>query len=370
MNGSTLKCPNCGQPRTGTQQCPHCGIIFAKYAAKQRMLEEMEYQQQEEKEQKRSNLFKLSGLAIAAISAVALGYTLYTPGDDAGAPSPQSSPQANNFSNPYNPYNQYESKKLLDDDVRKKVASATFTVRNSKLRYPHNKGTGLLITYNCQAVTGWKLSQTKVSAATATSSDAVTNLKSRVEYYETQIEAKREKFIASCSDCSEEAFKRTVTTENRRLEDAIKSYNSAVDRMVQTTDTPDTLAATINKTAQTVRVDERNEPLGLSLLYVENTANCKPAPIGDSYSLKIGDKIFMMGSSGRVTDGIVTGFTTSNAGYKMITHSASAAYIGGLEGAPLFNAKGEVLGVNVASFGSDRNAIRIEDVLDAFKLVL
>lgn len=367
LPGSVLKCPKCGAPRSGSQSCPSCGIIFEKYAAKQRMLEEMEFRVQQEREQKRSGFLKLTGLAIAVLFATGIAYALYTPGE--ATTEKKSSPRVGNFSNPYNPYNETGTQSLLSDDAKKRMRVATFTLKNRTLRYPHNEGTALVLTHHCQAITGLAISRTK-STASSTYSSNVTSLKNNISYYEDKIEQKRQKFLSSCVDCSEERFAKTVSRENKRLDDARKRYNTAVDKLVQNYDKGETLSARINQTQQNARVDERDESLGLAMLYIENTTNCLPPPVADTDNVKVGDKVFIIGGNGRIADGVVTGFTTSNSGYRMIMHSASASTINGLAGAPLFNKNGELLGVHVPSFGTDRNAVRIEDVLDAFNLAL
>lgn len=370
MSGSTLKCPNCGAPRSGTQSCPKCGIIFAKYAAKQRRLEELEYQRIEEQETQRGNHIKLAGLAAVAFAVVGTAFAIFSGEESQGDGDVVA--QVTDRTNPYNPYNPTATKKLLDDDVKNEMAAATFTITNPKLKYPRNRGTGVIVTHSCQALTSAHITYYKDSEDSSQSRRR-DSASAMVDKYEALIEEKREKFVKNCKDCSLEAFDKTVTKERKRLQEAIDSYNQAMDEIAHSSSDSGNFSVRINKNTYMARADERNESVGLALLSVNGAVNCEPAVIGDSSSLGVGDKVFMIGGDGRVADGVITSFSQTSSGLKLINHDAYAGGVGegsGTAGIPLFNAKGELLGIHINSTGAARNAIAIEDVLREFRLPL
>jgi S1-C subfamily serine protease len=267
-----------------------------------------------------------------------------------------------------NPYSEYGSKKLLDDNVKGQVAHATFKVRNSRISYPKDSSTSFLITRSCYALTDSYVSKIPSSSG-GTVNSRMHSLDQLIGNLSAQLEERRQHFIKTCSDCSKEAFEKMTKRIQDKIDSAAKEQERLYRQIPLSTGRAETLSANFNSNSYSLDVVERNEGLGVSLLRINSNTACEPVTIGDSHSLKPGDEIFMMGASGRVADGVVTGFTTTNSGHGLITHTASAASIGGLLGTPLFNKKGEVLGINVNGIGNERYALRIEEVLEEFGIV-
>lgn len=361
MNTSIMKCPKCSYPRDGEEQCPSCGIVFSKYAIKRRRLDEFEYQQIAQREEKQRQLLKKLGAAIVivCVSVVVVVVVNF----DNEVPTPQQSTSSSRQLT--NPYSQNSSKKLLDDSVKGQVAHATFKVRNSKISHPKGSSTSFLITRSCYALTDSYISKMPSSSNSSIKS-RIDSVDQRISNLSAQLEERRQNFINTCSDCSKETYEKATKNIKDKIESAAKERERIY---LQMPSTAETLSANFNNNSYSLEIIERNEGLGVSLLHINSNTTCEPVTIGNSTSLKPGDEIFMMGPSGRVADGVVTGFTTSNSGHGLITHTASAASIDGLLGTPLFNKNGEVLGINVNGIGNERYALRIEEVLEEFGIV-
>ncbi|MGM0593478.1 MAG: hypothetical protein ACQETD_02985 [Pseudomonadota bacterium] len=367
MSNDSLKCPNCGAPRkSGATSCPSCGIVYTKFAAKQRKLQEIEYEKLQQAEKSRT---KLPGYAAASLAVIVTLYFTFS-GEEGSEPIAAAEPNISH-SNPYSHYNPNQSKKLVSDEVKNSLQASTFTVRNSSLRYPSNSGGAVIITNNCQALTGWKISDTDNSSSTETRlRNQLNRARHNIDRYQAIIEEKRRHFLDGCTDCSQEAFDRKTRRERQNLELAEREYTKAMQRMSSGSKKSSTLSATINNNSHNIRVDERIKSLGLALLWIEDATHCSPATIGEPSKLEVGDKVFMMTGAGRISDGVITGFATSRRGYNIINHTARTKTVGHVAGTPLFNDKGEVFGINIPAIGKDRNAVSIEDVLDEFNLVL
>jgi serine protease Do len=102
-----------------------------------------------------------------------------------------------------------------------------------------------------------------------------------------------------------------------------------------------------------------NPRLDLALLAVEG-GDLRPAPLGDSARLRVGDLVFAVGNPwgqrGVVTAGIVSGLGE----LERRRDEESATYIRsdvrlapGNSGGPLISARGEVVGINAMIFGGD-----------------
>jgi serine protease Do len=102
-----------------------------------------------------------------------------------------------------------------------------------------------------------------------------------------------------------------------------------------------------------------NPRLDLALLAVEG-AGLRPAPVGDSTRLRVGELVFAVGNPwgnrGVVTAGVVSGVGELPAarGEQPATYIRSDVRLApGNSGGPLLNARGEVVGINAMIFGGD-----------------
>ncbi len=132
-----------------------------------------------------------------------------------------------------------------------------------------------------------------------------------------------------------------------------------------------------------------NDSLDVAFLKIKDRKGkeLKPAKIGDSSKIEVGDKVIAIGNAlGRfqntVTSGIISGYGRNlEAGDQNGTTSETlqnlfqtdAAINEGNSGGPLVNINGQVIGINTAVAGSGENigfAIPINDVQGLIKIVL
>jgi tetratricopeptide (TPR) repeat protein len=91
--------------------------------------------------------------------------------------------------------------------------------------------------------------------------------------------------------------------------------------------------------------------LDLAVVEFTSSENLPVAQLGNSEQIKQGDNIFVSGwpiidgsSNHQVTDGRITGFRQGDAdGYELSYNNATG---GGMSGGPIFNAKGQVIGIH------------------------
>jgi serine protease Do len=132
-----------------------------------------------------------------------------------------------------------------------------------------------------------------------------------------------------------------------------------------------------------------SDPLDIAFLKINNLKGkaIKPAKIGDSSKVRVGDKVIAIGNAlglfqNSVTSGIISGFgrtvQASEDGFTADTlqnlFQTDAAINQGNSGGPLVNINGEVIGINTAIAGGDAQnigfAIPVNDVKSLIKSVL
>jgi S1-C subfamily serine protease len=107
----------------------------------------------------------------------------------------------------------------------------------------------------------------------------------------------------------------------------------------------------IRSTAQVVGTDPET---GVALLKVSGASGLIPVHFGDAHPLKRGDPIFFIGSPaglrGSVLTGIVSALRTTGGPFSHLLLQPSFAVQPGDDGAPLFNLKGEVVGMITSNY--------------------
>jgi len=127
------------------------------------------------------------------------------------------------------------------------------------------------------------------------------------------------------------------------------------------------------------------DPLDLGFLKINDTKNneLKPATIGDSSEVKVGDMVIALGNAlgqfqNTVTSGILSGYGRNlslgqNGDTLQNLFQTDAAINAGNSGGPLVNANGEVIGINTAVAGGAENigfSIPINDARGLINSVL
>ena len=138
---------------------------------------------------------------------------------------------------------------------------------------------------------------------------------------------------------------------------------------------------TVYKNVEVAAKDPLND---LAYLKIKGVSDLKPAELGDSKTLKIGQGVVAIGNAlgqyqGTVTSGIISGVnrtvTASSGRSSSRTETLSdmiqtdAAINSGNSGGPLVNAKGQVIGINTA-VASDANGIGFAIPISAAKGML
>ena len=138
---------------------------------------------------------------------------------------------------------------------------------------------------------------------------------------------------------------------------------------------------TVYKNVEVAAKDPLND---LAYLKIKGVSDLKPAELGDSKTLKIGQGVVAIGNAlgqyqGTVTSGIISGVnrtvTASSGRGSSRTETLSdmiqtdAAINSGNSGGPLVNAKGQVIGINTA-VASDANGIGFAIPISAAKGML
>lgn len=132
-----------------------------------------------------------------------------------------------------------------------------------------------------------------------------------------------------------------------------------------------------------------SDPLDIAFLKIKDAKGkeLKPAKLGDSSKMRIGDKVVAIGNAlgqfqNTVTSGIISGFgrdveasDASGNGTEQLQDlfQTDAAINQGNSGGPLVNMNGEVIGVNTAVAGDAQNigfAIPVNDIAGLVKSVL
>ena len=126
-----------------------------------------------------------------------------------------------------------------------------------------------------------------------------------------------------------------------------------------------------------VEVVDRDTFNDIAFVRIKGGKDLKPAPLGDSDKIKVGDKVIAIGNALGVFDHTVTSGIISGTGRPIVAGDGAqseqlqnllqtdAAINPGNSGGPLVNINGEVIGVNTAVAGGAENigfAIPINDV--------
>ncbi len=129
----------------------------------------------------------------------------------------------------------------------------------------------------------------------------------------------------------------------------------------------------------------------IAFLKIKDVKDLKPAALGESSKMKVGDKVVAIGNAlgqfqNTVTTGIISGigrpitagdesdyYATGNTENLSNLFQTDAAINPGNSGGPLVNTSGEVIGINTAVAGDAQNigfAIPIDDVKSSIKSIL
>ena len=130
-----------------------------------------------------------------------------------------------------------------------------------------------------------------------------------------------------------------------------------------------------------VQVIDRDEVNDIAFLKINSSDKFKPAPLGDSNRVRVGERVVAIGNalgqfSNSVTSGIISGtgrpiVATSNEGSESLSNllQTDASINPGNSGGPLVNIQGQVIGINTAIADKAENigfSIPINDIKPLF----
>jgi serine protease Do len=129
-------------------------------------------------------------------------------------------------------------------------------------------------------------------------------------------------------------------------------------------DAEEVTVTTVDNTKYKAKIIGRDKKTDLALLKVEAKKPLPFVPLGDSDAMRVGDWVIAIGNpfglGGSVTQGIISARARSiNAGPFDDFLQTDAPINRGNSGGPLFNLKGEVIGINTAIFSPSGGSIGI-----------
>ena len=224
---------------------------------------------------------------------------------------------------------------------------------------PWGLGSGFFVTDECHIVTNShvvKLDEqalAKASQAIDRQEEQLAEAAGQLSAMESALETKREQFLESCSDCSDEAYFKTVGRYNDRFLELQREYRQATSSFADRRQMLDDfrfaqyfkviLANGEEFESEILSISEEHD---LALLKLEG-ATCPYLTPVDEENMKHGDRVFAIGSpkgyKHMVTAGVFSGYQ-STTGERMI--QTDAAINTGNSGGPLVDASGKVFGVN------------------------
>ncbi len=129
-------------------------------------------------------------------------------------------------------------------------------------------------------------------------------------------------------------------------------------------DSDEVTVTLVDNTKYTAKIIGRDKKTDLALLKIEPKKELPFVPLGDSDAMRVGDWVVAIGNpyglGGSVTQGIISARQRSiNAGPFDDFLQTDAPINRGNSGGPLFNLKGEVIGINTAIFSPSGGSIGI-----------
>ncbi len=333
-----MECPKCGHEQPNAPECAACGIIIEKFlkaqaakeagaeaasAATSRRVAPLEESSPWPK--------RLAGLAILA-GVIGGAYALMgeepEPTRVAAVAVPAAAPGAA-------PAPPSASRNAVES-----ARDATVTVRT-----PWGVGSGFFVNERCEVVTNRHVVSLSDDQRDQVG-DKLTDYEDQLEAVRKQLEARKAEFLARCSDCSEEAYRKHVGQYEARYQEARDAVADGRNTLHSMVAGHDLVIVTVDGAEHAARIEQVSDELDLALLS-SVAQDCYWLDVGDEDALEHGDKLFAIGSpmglGHTVTSGVFSGFREFEDGRLLQT---DAPINPGNSGGPLVNARGEVVGVN------------------------
>ncbi len=332
-----MECPKCGHEQPNAPECAACGIIIEKFlkaqAAREAAPEARSQPRVAPLEESSPWPKALAGLAILA-GVIGGAYALM--GDEpeqVRVAAVRAVPQQATGATP-------APARAPTRNAVESARDATVTVRT-----PWGVGSGFFVNDRCEVVTNRHVVSLSDEQRDEVG-DKLTDYEEQLETVRKQLEARKAEFLARCSDCGEESYRKHVGQYEARYAAARDAVADGRNNLHSIVAGRDLVIVTVDGDEHDARIEKVSDELDLALVS-SSARDCYWLDVGDEDALEHGDKLYAIGSpmglGHTVTSGIFSGFREFDDGRLVQT---DAPINPGNSGGPLVNARGEVVGVN------------------------
>jgi S1-C subfamily serine protease len=362
-----MRCPKCGQIQDESPQCSSCGIYIEKY----KKLLEMREDQSPPATSGRRTIFLI---AVVGVCTIGLVVALVSGNDDkvdvvatvqaSATEDPSTTAMERKEVHPADWHYSNDISAKLSDNLPTRNAVETARLSTVYVNAPWGHGSGFFVSPECHIVTNSHVVALdeevidRASERLAADETQLSTAAGRLEQLERSVEAKRAAFLRTCSDCSEDNYRRMVGKSEDKIRELQVQYRdvarSVGERRQQLEDFQYVpyfeiiLANGDELEAELIRTSERFD---LALLKLTG-ATCPHLLPADEEGIRHGDPVFALGSPKQtkhvVTAGVLSGYQQARGSRWIQT---DAAINPGNSGGPLIDRTGRVLGINTLKLG-------------------
>jgi S1-C subfamily serine protease len=374
-----MKCPKCNHEQSNTFECESCGIIFEKYARRQKMDEEScvppsEENSSREETSDKKGLMLTFIYPVAAIVVIFCIYLYFSPSDkkikDLKAGSDHNADVKIIVVNKTEPSLRGIAKQLNDAHPPKnnieKARNATVFIKTA-----WGIGSGFFIDSNCHIITNRHVvmyDETEIASIR----DRLNKQKLMIDNEEQRI-SRAENKVNTIRDYN---YRRQVKEEIEKRKEQLSQARTEYEDYISTLDDIEYGFAgrefsitLIDGSEYSVMDAEKSETYDLALLSL-GERDCPYIEAGSTKVLEQGKRVYTIGSPVGLKYTVTSGIVSGKRAMGDTTYIQTDASINpGNSGGPLINSDGKVIGVNTMVIRDAENigfALPIESVLEEF----
>ena len=334
-----MKCPKCGHEQADAPQCSACGIIIEKYLQRQKERHQSElYGELVEEAEPAFDLRRIGLIVVAVAGLAALAGWLAL--RDGWTPEPVTTASSTAAVDDASSIKPTATSASAAQGEIGRAREATVLVKTA-----WSTGAGFFVTADCDIVTNRHVVEADEAAIEEIDVE-LNQAESALAKLQEVIEARREQFLQSCSDCSDEAYQRIVGTLQDQHEEAsqiVDEYRRRLD-MVRFGD--DLAVVMSDGSEHDSHIERSSEDADVALLRIDES-DCTFLEPGDESALEHGDKLYAIGSPAglrhSVTAGVFSGYRGDGSERLIQT---DAPINPGNSGGPLVDETGRVVGIS------------------------